>query len=318
MLETPASADRPMTSAIPVARPARLRGQDETEADEPPPPEAPIVQPSAVKGWASSLVLHALLLLLFALWVFTPTRNEAKSFDTRIGGEAGSGGGGEPGSLAGMEGIDQPLTLEPPHNFDEQPLSSLSPAEVALDPSAAHKVAAAKNANAGGVNLANPGGGGQGEGFGLAKFGKGTELIGGVGVKVGDPQFTLIWDSRADIDLHVVEPGGAEIYWEKPHGDKGGELDVDDIDGFGPENIYWVQGEGPPGEYRWFVHYYGGLGGVNVPTHWKVRLKHNGQVTVFTGKLNFIGAKSKVHTLTVDREAGAQSNGGVQGAEVSR
>jgi hypothetical protein len=168
------------------------------------------------------------------------------------------------------------------------------------DLDAALKAVRPAHATGGAVNLPNPGAGGQGDGFGMAKFGHGTELVGGIGVKVGDPQFTLIWDSEADIDLHVIEPGGKEIYWEVPHGNKGGELDVDDIDGFGPENVYWVQGKGPPGLYKWFVHYYGGLAGRSVPTNWKVRVKHNGQVTVFKGKLNVIGAQSKPHTLTVE------------------
>src|SRR5262245_22712977 len=32
----------------------------------------------------------------------------------------------------------------------------------------------------------------------------GVEQVNGVGVKVGDPQFTLTWDTRADLDLHVL------------------------------------------------------------------------------------------------------------------
>ena len=115
-------------------------------------------------------------------------------------------------------------------------------------------------------NNGNPGAG-SGDGFGLAKFGHGGEKVRGVEVQVGDPQFTLLWDTKADIDLHVVEPGGKEIYWNDRKGRQGGELDVDNIDGFGPENIYWLKqnedgskelGPGPPGEYRWWVVYYGG------------------------------------------------------------
>jgi hypothetical protein len=186
----------------------------------------------------------------------------------------------------------------------EQPLSALAPREVALDPNAPIKVAKVEDGDpdGGGVRLSNPGGGG--EGFGPARFGHGNENVKGVSVKVGDPQFTLIWDTQADIDLHVIEPGGSEIYWEMRHGQKGGELDVDDIDGFGPENVYWVQGQGPPGEYKWFVHYFGGFGGNAVPTNWKVRLKHNGEVKVFKGRLNHPGAQSKTYSLTVDRPPG--------------
>ena len=114
-----------------------------------------------------------------------------------------------------------------------------------------------KPSGGGGVANDNPGAG-EGDGFGLARFGEGGERIRGVAVKVGDPQFTLLWDTDADLDLHVIEPGGKEIYWEDPKGRQGGELDVDNTKGFGPENIYWlvesdgagskkVKGPGPAG-----------------------------------------------------------------------
>ena len=41
-----------------------------------------------------------------------------------------------------------------------------------------------------------------------------TETINGVQVQSGDPQFTLTWDTKADLDLHVLEPKGSEIYWQ--------------------------------------------------------------------------------------------------------
>ena len=64
-------------------------------------------------------------------------------------------------------------------------------------------------------------GAGDGDGFGLARFGVGGEFVRGVPVKVGDPQFTLIWDTDADLDLHVVEPGGKEITGRTPKGTEG-------------------------------------------------------------------------------------------------
>jgi hypothetical protein len=302
MLELPERAQRSAT-LIPVAKPAGVRGHVETQ-DEERPPDATALTPSTMKGWASSLALHALLLLIFALWAFTPSSNSGKSFDTRLGfAEAGGGSGGDDGgALLGLAGLDEPLTMAPaPPNSAEAKLMTLTLEDLSIDIDPAQPNAkTARRPQGGGVELANPGRGGAGDGFGTAKFGSGSENIGGVGVKVGDPQFTLLWDTQADIDLHVIEPGGTEIFWEHPHGNQGGELDVDDIDGFGPENVYWVQGQGPTGEYKWFVHYYGGLGGLNVPTRWKVRIKHKGEVTVFTGKLNSVGAKSKPHTLTVD------------------
>ena len=145
-------------------------------------------------------------------------------------------------------------------------------------------------------------------------------LVRGVAVKIGDPQFTLIWDTDADLDLHVIEPGGKEIYWEEPKGKQGGELDVDNTKGFGPENIYWlvesdgvgskkVKGPGPSGVYQWFIVYWGGFGGVPKPTHWKVRIKHAGKVTVVNGKFHALNERSKTFTLKVEPGLGPDGGG---------
>ena len=65
-------------------------------------------------------------------------------------------------------------------------------------------------------------GAGNGDGFGVARFGNGGELVRGVAVKVGDPQFTLIWDTKSvDIDLHVIEPKGDHLYFGHRNGGKG-------------------------------------------------------------------------------------------------
>ena len=169
-----------------------------------------------------------------------------------------------------------------------------------------------KKPSAGGGDPNDNPGAGDGDGFGLARFGEGGELIRGVSVKVGDPQFTLIWNTDGvDLDLHVLEPGGKEIFWEDPKGAEGGELDVDNTKGFGPENVYWlvetdgpgsekVKGPGPPGVYKWYVVYWGGFGGLARPTHWQVRVKHDGQVNVYHGKFKALNERSKIHTLKVD------------------
>ena len=117
---------------------------------------------------------------------------------------------------------------------------SLAQLELApLEPEVRFRLAK-KPSGGGGTPNDNPGAG-DGDGFGLARFGEGGELIRGVSVKVGDPQFTLIWNTDGvDLDLHVLEPGGKEIYWEEPKGRQGGELDVDNTKGYGPENIYWM------------------------------------------------------------------------------
>ena len=278
-------------AAVPVAKPpapglgVRAVPEEMIEVES--------ASPWELHGWAYSLVAHAILLLILGLWYFGAKPSEVKTFDSRL---SGSEFGVEDG-MTNLGGIDAPVPeFAPTTSTAESTLTRLQ----ATEPSA-HPLEGLQG-NAGNVGV------GQGDGFGLAKFGVGGEEVKGVKVLVGDPQFTLLWDSVADIDLYVIEPGGKKIYWNDRKGDQGGELDVDNTDGFGPENIYWLKpnpdgtkdiGPGPPGEYRWYVEYYGGNRGIPTPTRWKVRVKHEGRAEVIQGKLTVPGARSKVYTLTV-------------------
>jgi hypothetical protein len=71
-------------------------------------------------------------------------------------------------------------------------------------------------------------------------------------VGTGLLQVTVSWASPADIDLHLVEPGGEEIYLDNPESDSGGELDLmsnaNCVDGSRNENIFWASGV-PSGQY---------------------------------------------------------------------
>jgi hypothetical protein len=70
----------------------------------------------------------------------------------------------------------------------------------------------------------------------------------------GDVQITLRWHSSADLDLHVTEPDGTEIWYaDKGPTSTGGRLDVDsnvgcDEDG-SVENVFWPTGRMPRGEF---------------------------------------------------------------------
>lgn len=67
----------------------------------------------------------------------------------------------------------------------------------------------------------------------------------------------LTWeDPSADIDLHIMEVGGEEIFYSNRESNHGGLLYYDITDGFGPE-IY-VLGSGPAGEYKLSLVYYAG------------------------------------------------------------
>lgn len=297
-----AQAVAPPEPPPPPAKPRKTKLKIDPELDAPAEPE-PLLTPEKLKSSLTSAGVHALLLVLLALWVFHAPEIGKTTLNSRMDSYGNLNGIPEGTDLGRIGDLDAPLV---PDNFDteaklgvpELTRIDIEPVKIATIKGAAK---AEKGSSGAGVNLSSlaGGGGGTGEGFGIAKFGNGKENVGGVQVKVGDPQFTLIWDNKGDLDLHVIEPGGDEIFWLDKLTKNGGELDVDNQDGYGPENIFWVTGKGPPGEYKWFVHYYPGFNDFAGPANWKVRIKHNGQVKIYKGKLSHIDARSKVYTLKV-------------------
>jgi hypothetical protein len=70
----------------------------------------------------------------------------------------------------------------------------------------------------------------------------------------GDVQVSVAWNSAADVDLHVVDPAGEEIYYGARTSASGGELDLDSNAACGSdqprnENTVWPAGEAPTGTY---------------------------------------------------------------------
>ncbi len=274
-------ADRPPGKArVPLA----IKPGAEVEVDD-------SRSPWEIHGWAWSILAHAVVLVVLGVWYLNGRSSKVPTFDTRLAGSED----GVPEGMTNLGGLDTPVPMPEVAPEAPRPEASFSrmKSDVPINPLAG--------------SPGNPGAG-LGDGFGLAKFGGGGENVRGVAVKVGDPQFTLLWTSKADIDLHVIEPGGKEIFWNDTKGRFGGELDVDNVEGFGPENIYWLKqapdgskdlGPGPPGDYKWFVRYYGGNGGVPVRSPWRVRIKHEGRVEILQGVLSVPGSQSKTYTLTV-------------------
>jgi len=87
----------------------------------------------------------------------------------------------------------------------------------------------------------------------------------------GDIQVSVTWNTAADVDLHVVEPGGAEIYYGAPTSGNGGELDIDanaacSVSALTQENIGWPAGAAPPGSYIVRLDYWDACGAVE--TDW--------------------------------------------------
>jgi hypothetical protein len=73
-------------------------------------------------------------------------------------------------------------------------------------------------------------------------------------VGTGDVQVSVAWDVDNDLDLHVVDPNGVEVYWASEPTPEGGALDLDsnpdcDIDRIRNENIVWPAGRAPHGTY---------------------------------------------------------------------
>ena len=69
----------------------------------------------------------------------------------------------------------------------------------------------------------------------------------------------LSWDDdQAEVDLHVITPDGQHITYFNPWLTSGGGMDVDSVDGAGPE-IFSVVGA-MRGAYQFYVNYWGNFG----------------------------------------------------------
>jgi hypothetical protein len=82
----------------------------------------------------------------------------------------------------------------------------------------------------------------------------------------GDLMVSLLWQSVADLDLHVIDPRGEEIFFENPRSLTGGLLEYEAngsclMATTEPlESVFWKVGTAPSGEYQVIVDYYGTCG----------------------------------------------------------
>lgn len=97
----------------------------------------------------------------------------------------------------------------------------------------------------------------------------------------GDVQVSLTWNTTADLDLYVTEPSGEVIWYSHRTSATGGQLDVDDTNGYGPENIFWPVGSAPPGQYSVTVKHYSG----SLPTTYRVTVTVDGSSSDYSGTL---------------------------------
>ena len=108
----------------------------------------------------------------------------------------------------------------------------------------------------------------------------------------GSLQVTLAWTNTTDQDLHVTDPSGNLIYYANKTSSTGGQLDRDDVDGYGPENIYWLE-NAPDGEYKVQVHDYDNDGLLN---QFFVTVNAPGKTRTFEGSTS---NGSKVNVVTI-------------------
>ncbi len=110
-------------------------------------------------------------------------------------------------------------------------------------------------------------------------------------VGTGEVQISVAWDDTSDVDLHVVDPAGDEIYWANRQVSSGGQLDLDSnagcsIDNVNQENVTWSTA--PRGEYIVRVDYWSSCGVAE--TNFIVTVQVKGRdPQIFTGKLTGLG-----------------------------
>jgi hypothetical protein len=117
-----------------------------------------------------------------------------------------------------------------------------------------------------------------------------VERLQEAGAQFGDPQFSLAWNNRNDLDLHVIDPAGNHIWYRQRSSPTGGELDVDaNADRLRTterpvENIYWPPANAPEGVYKVYVHHYANHGAPD-PTPYTLRITIGGRTREFQGSL---------------------------------
>jgi hypothetical protein len=121
-----------------------------------------------------------------------------------------------------------------------------------------------------------------------------------VSVGSGSLQISLTWNTTADLDFWVEEPDSNRVWYVSKQSETGGELDVDDVNGYGPENVFYDDLP-PAGDYVVKVDHFSGAS----PTGYTVTITDSGTSRSFTGTI------TSNQTITIDTiRPGTQSDGG--------
>jgi len=123
------------------------------------------------------------------------------------------------------------------------------------------------------------------------------------GGQTGKLTIRLLWNSIADLDLHVTENPGDHIYFQNPisHATQG-QLDVDmnarNRSEQPLENVFYAEIP-PSGRYEIAVHYYSTNSAPAVPVPFEVRVDYNGRIQYFQGMVNREKDFVLVHNLII-------------------
>lgn len=129
-----------------------------------------------------------------------------------------------------------------------------------------------------------------------------TQTMRVIKVGTGDVQVSVAWSGASDIDLHVFDPSGEELYYDHKQSRSGGLLDLDSnaacaIDGRNAENVAWPAGVAPTGTYRVVIDYYDDCGVAR--TDWIVTVQVVGTAArTFAGTFTGIGAETPMLQVT--------------------
>ncbi len=107
----------------------------------------------------------------------------------------------------------------------------------------------------------------------------------GTRTEYSDVQGTVSWDTDADLDLHVADPTGHEVYFASDEVESGGVLfpksEQCEIDNVHNERIAWTQGTPPSGRYEVRLSHYDNCKAEQ--TNYFVRVYNHRTVSTFTG-----------------------------------
>jgi len=118
-----------------------------------------------------------------------------------------------------------------------------------------------------------------------------------------DVRVSLLWNTRDDLDLHLIAPSGERIWYGNKASRCGGALDVDrNVRGETPkpvENVRWSKGRAPAGQYRVLVQNYAYHEKHRAPVPFKIEVEGNGRVTHYEGRISLQGETKEESTQLV-------------------